>query len=138
METLTLSIITPAGIIYQSEVDQVSVMTEMGEITVLPNHIPLVATLRPGELRVLKQEEIIPFSVDVGVIEVDHQGNVVILSDDSQHVYDMDQEIIEQAIERAQVAMSQKEHALDVDFARFQSLIERDINKLQLVRKWRK
>src|SRR3989344_2418234 len=52
--TIKFKIVTPERLVYQDEVDQVSLPTQDGEITVLPNHIPLVSILKPGQLIVKK------------------------------------------------------------------------------------
>jgi F-type H+-transporting ATPase subunit epsilon len=54
---MLLKIVTPDGSTYESEVDQVSVPTQTGEITVLPHHIPLVSVLKAGEIRIVKNKE---------------------------------------------------------------------------------
>ena len=48
---MRFQIITPERVVFSDEINQVSLPTEDGEITVLPHHIPLVTILKPGELR---------------------------------------------------------------------------------------
>ena len=57
MPKINFKIITPERVVYSDEVDQVSLMTRDGEITVLPHHIPLVTILQAGELRYKKGAE---------------------------------------------------------------------------------
>ena len=52
----TLVIATPEREVYRDTVDSVSIPTIDGEITVLPGHIPLVATLKPGVLDVRRAD----------------------------------------------------------------------------------
>src|SRR4030043_422677 len=47
---LHLQIITPEKITFDDEVDQVSLPSTTGQITILPNHIPLVTSIEAGEL----------------------------------------------------------------------------------------
>jgi F-type H+-transporting ATPase subunit epsilon len=54
---MKFQIITPERVVFSDEVDQVSLMTTTGEITILPHHIPLVTVLKPGELRYKKDNE---------------------------------------------------------------------------------
>lgn len=49
--TLDVEVLTPEGPVYSGAVRQVSTRTELGEIGILANHAPLVAALRPTELR---------------------------------------------------------------------------------------
>jgi F-type H+-transporting ATPase subunit epsilon len=48
---LDVEVLTPEGEVYSGEVRQVSTRTEVGEIGILANHAPLLAALRPAELR---------------------------------------------------------------------------------------
>jgi F-type H+-transporting ATPase subunit epsilon len=49
--TLGVEVLTPEGEVYSGEVRQVSTRTAMGEVGILANHAPLLAALRPAELR---------------------------------------------------------------------------------------
>lgn len=46
-----VEVLTPEGEVWAGEARQVSTRTEVGEIGILANHTPLLAALRPGELR---------------------------------------------------------------------------------------
>jgi F-type H+-transporting ATPase subunit epsilon len=48
---LDVEVLTPEGEVFEGEVRQVSTRTEVGEIGILANHAPLLAALRPTELR---------------------------------------------------------------------------------------
>ncbi len=48
---LDVEVLTPEGEVYSGEVRQVSTRTSVGEIGILANHAPLLAALRPAELR---------------------------------------------------------------------------------------
>jgi F-type H+-transporting ATPase subunit epsilon len=48
---LDVEVLTPEGEVFEGEVLQVSTRTEVGEIGILANHAPLLAALRPTELR---------------------------------------------------------------------------------------
>ena len=52
MKKFSLKIVTPEKVLFEGQVLQASVSTTMGQITVLPNHIPLVSQLSPGEVLV--------------------------------------------------------------------------------------
>jgi len=49
--TFEVEILTPEGEVFEGEVQQVSTRTAAGEIGILANHAPLLAALRPAELR---------------------------------------------------------------------------------------
>lgn len=46
-----VEVLTPEGEVFNGEVRQVSTRTAGGEIGILANHAPLLASLRPSELR---------------------------------------------------------------------------------------
>src|ERR1700754_155920 len=48
---IDVEVLTPEGEVFGGEARQVSTRTEVGEIGVLANHTPLLAALRPTELR---------------------------------------------------------------------------------------
>ena len=55
MATLKLEIVTPEEKIYSEDVEMVTLPGSEGELGVYPKHVPLLTTLVPGELRVLKK-----------------------------------------------------------------------------------
>jgi F-type H+-transporting ATPase subunit epsilon len=56
VSTFEVEVLTPEGEVFSGEVRQVSTRTALGEIGILANHAPLLAALRPTELR-LKLDE---------------------------------------------------------------------------------
>src|SRR3989338_5548929 len=76
---LRFEITTPERTVYKEEIDQVTVPTVAGEITILPNHIPLVSQLMAGELAVKRGHDIIHMAVSGGFIEVRKNNEVVVL-----------------------------------------------------------
>ncbi|HEX2096241.1 MAG TPA: ATP synthase F1 subunit epsilon [Solirubrobacterales bacterium] len=49
--TFEVEVLTPEGEVFEGEVRQVSTRTAVGEVGILANHAPLLAALRPTELR---------------------------------------------------------------------------------------
>ena len=49
--TLHAKVLTPEGEVFDGEVEQLSTRTAVGQIGVLANHVPVLARLRPTELR---------------------------------------------------------------------------------------
>jgi F-type H+-transporting ATPase subunit epsilon len=49
--TLEVKVLTPEGEVFDGDVRQLSTRTAVGEIGVLANHVPVLARLRPTELR---------------------------------------------------------------------------------------
>jgi F-type H+-transporting ATPase subunit epsilon len=79
---IDLKIITIQGVVFSGKVGQVTIPTGAGEITVLPNHIPLISELKDGTLRTKGGEGgEKSFVIGKGVLEVRRGSNVVVLTD---------------------------------------------------------
>jgi F-type H+-transporting ATPase subunit epsilon len=48
---VSVRVLTPEGQVFEGEVEQLSTRTAVGEIGILANHVPVLARLRPTELR---------------------------------------------------------------------------------------
>ncbi|MGZ5310764.1 MAG: ATP synthase F1 subunit epsilon, partial [Solirubrobacterales bacterium] len=55
--TLHAEVLTPEGKVFEGEVRQLSTRTAVGEIGILANHVPVLARLRPTELRLHVSED---------------------------------------------------------------------------------
>ena len=138
---IKLKVITPEKLILEEVVDQVLVPTTEGEIGILPNHIPLVAGLKSGDIVGMIKDEHIPIAVVGGFVEVkkDEEGNtlVIILADFAEHVSGLTNEVIERARARAEELKLQMENKEDVNFEHFASELERSITRIKIADKWR-
>ncbi|PJA45864.1 ATP synthase F1 subunit epsilon [Candidatus Uhrbacteria bacterium CG_4_9_14_3_um_filter_50_9] len=138
MAKLTLNIVTPEKIVYEDVVDSVSVMTEMGEVTVLPNHVPLVANLRAGELRLKKDGEEHYLVASTGFLQVRPGNQVVILADSAERADELELAQIEEARERARKMLEEKRHGDDVAFADAAAMMERELARYRVASKRKK
>lgn len=138
MKDIKLKIVTPEKIIFEERVSQVSVSTVLGEITILPNHIPLVSQLSPGEIIVKhdKKEEEDLMAVSGGFIEV-LPDQVVILADTAERAEDIDEARAEEARKKAAEVLKTK--TTDVEgFAMFTAQMEKELARLKVARKYKK
>ncbi len=129
---------TPERVVYEDTVDSVSVMTQMGEITILPGHIPLVANLQAGELRAKKNDEEIYLVSSTGFLEVRHGNQVTILADTAERVEELELEKIEAAKERARKMLEEKRNIDDVAFADAAAMLERELARERVAIKRKK
>ena len=134
---ISFQIATPERVVYDDEVSQVSIPTTSGEITVLPGHIPLVSVIQPGELRILDKEGEHAFAIFGGFIEVQEGNKLVILADNAERSDDIDLERAEEARKRAEEEMEAAKNRQDVDFAKLQSLIDREMNRIKIGKKYK-
>lgn len=135
---LRLKINTPEGVVYDDHIEQVSLMTAMGEITVRPHHIPMISVVRPGELRLVKEGNMMPYYISGGTLEIRPDNTVVVLVDVSELAHTIHPEQAEQAYERARQAMERHDAVEDVDFAKFQGTLERELARARVSKKWNK
>lgn len=67
--TFSFRVISPLGTAFQGDARSVTLPTADGEITVLANHMPLVAVLTDGELRIDTGEKTVSVAVAGGFLE---------------------------------------------------------------------
>lgn len=133
MKKIKFEITTPERTVYSEEIDQVTIPTKEGEITVLPGHIPLVVSLVPGELRMVKDKEEIPLAVSGGFIEV-LPYKVTVLADSAEHIEEIDEERAKEARERAQKLLEEKRFDAE-EFAVLTAKIEKEMARMKVARK---
>jgi F-type H+-transporting ATPase subunit epsilon len=102
---LRLEIVTPEAKTYSDDVDSVVIPGIDGELGVLPLHAPLMTQLEPGELRVLKGGQELRLAVGEGFVEITPE-KVAVLTDMAVRESDIDESAAEEAIRRAEQAMS--------------------------------
>lgn len=137
---LNFKIVSPSGVTYEdNQVTQVSVPTSTGEITILPNHIPLISVIAPGEMRIQKQggHEVV-IAVSTGLIEVMPQNEIRILADTAERAEHIDLDRAEAARKRAEELLLQIKSTEDLQFAMLQAKIEKELARVRVGRKYRK
>ena len=117
---LTLEIVTPDAKVYSEEVDHVVVPTTSGKIDILPNHVPIIGKLIPGDLKVEKNGTLDFLAVSSGFVEV-YSNKVSILTDEALIVSETDDAAIEKAVKRAQEALAEGKKS-NLDMAAIQKL----------------
>jgi len=132
-------------IVSEELVDKVIVPTKLGEITVLPNHIPIVSELASGDVVAMSNGDDIPFAVVGGFVEVKKGlpidgGNteVIILADFAEHVSEINEDAINGAKIKAEELKKQMENKQHIDFEHFESELERSLTRVKIADKWRK
>lgn len=123
---------------FSETIEQVSLMTESGEITVLQNHIPLVTILKSGEVRYQKNGTEFALAVSGGFAEVRPHNTVVILADSADFAADINVAEAEAAHAKALKTMEEAINKDDADYARLQSVLEKELNKVKIGNKYRK
>jgi F-type H+-transporting ATPase subunit epsilon len=139
MKMLTYKIITPERIVLEGEAVSLSVMTETGEITILPGHIPLASLLKAGEMRVKTaagQEELL--AVSTGLLEVQKDNQIVILANTAERSEELELAQIEEAKRQAEDALKNIRNREDVSFANAAAHLERELARYRVAIKGRR
>jgi F-type H+-transporting ATPase subunit epsilon len=135
---LKLKVVTPDKVLVDEVVTSVSLPTVGGMITVLTKHVPLVSTIKAGEMLIKKGKTGYEFAVYKGLVNVrPHRKGiteVVVMLESADKVDDLDVVKIEEALKRAQEMKEEKED--DIDFGRVESMIERELNRVRVARKY--
>ena len=138
MGKINVKIVTPERVVYEDFVDQITLPTESGEITVLAGHIPMVSKLRAGEMRTKTGGDETVLAVSTGFIEVKPNSQVVILADTAEREEELEIQKIEEAKARAQKALESARDKDDVAFAHAAAMLEREMARYKVVIKKRK
>lgn len=133
--SMLLNIVTPERRTFSDSVDQVVLPGSEGEMGVLPGHAALVTTLKPGELRYLKDGQETSLAVGEGVVEVTQTG-VSVLTDMAILEADINEALVQEALERAERALLEKIGSEEV--AAVQASIQKSLAQLHLKRRRRK
>lgn len=130
MKTVKVNVVTPDGPVYEAEVEMVSARAQSGELGILPGHIPLVAPLAIGAVRLKTGSNTDLVAVSGGFLEV-RPDQVTVLAQAAEKSDEID-------IERALAAKERAERRLqlskqdDVDFRRAELALKRAINRLKV------
>jgi F-type H+-transporting ATPase subunit epsilon len=129
---LVLDVITPTKTLLKEEVDQITLSTIEGEITILPNHANLMTKLAPGEMVVKNNGKTESYAVFGGFLEIS-DNKVNILADHAVRAVDLEIAKVMEAKERAEKAMKDKTN--DQDFQVADAELRRALMELKVVRK---
>ena len=132
MATLRLEIVTPEKTAYSEDVEMVTLPGSEGELGVYPNHVPLLTTLNPGELRVLKDGRESFLAVGEGFVEITGDA-VSVLTDMALEPAAIDEHAAEAAVARAQKAM--KEDHGSEEIAAIQASLQKALAQLHVKRR---
>jgi F-type H+-transporting ATPase subunit epsilon len=132
MKTIKVSVVTPDGPVYEADVEMVSAKAKSGELGVLPGHIPMVAPLEIGAVRLKKGNETELIAVSGGFLEV-RPDRVTILAQAAERAEDIDVSRAKAAKERAERRLQAKQD--DIDFKRAELALKRAINRLNVAQR---
>lgn len=135
---IKFEIVTPERTVLKQDILQVTLPTQSGEITILPDHIPLVSILKPGvlEIKTADQETEI-MSVSGGFIEV-LRDKVVILADTAERAQELDESLLEKARQQAEEAKAEAMVHEGYDLSAVAAKLETELARERALHKWRR
>lgn len=132
--TMHIDIVSAEQEIYSGRAEMVFAPLVTGEVGVLPRHAPLIARMKPGEVRVRTSTEELLFYVSGGILEV--QPHVVtVLADTAIRAKDLDEAAAIVAKQRAEEAL--KDRKTVIDYAKAQAELAEALAQLRSIHKLR-
>lgn len=123
--------------VWEGEADIVIAPGEAGEMGILPNHAPLLSTLKFGFLKVRSKgsEEI--FTIAGGVIEV-QPDLITVLADSAENVVEIDVARAEAAKRRAEEILKQGVPPDSDAYLRMEAALRRSNLRIEAARRYRR
>jgi F-type H+-transporting ATPase subunit epsilon len=135
MATLHLEIVTPEARTFSGEAQMVVVPGVEGEIGILPDHMPLMTQINPGELRYTTTEGEHFLAVGSGFLEV-LPDRVSVMTDMAVAEAEIDEKAAEEAVARARKEIDEKALAGE-ELAFVQASLLRSLAQLHVKRRSR-
>jgi len=128
-DNFKLEIISPEKIIFSSDAKMVTIPAYEGDMSILKNHISIITFLRPGIIKIKKNEENLEeFFIEGGTVEY-FSDNLVILSDSAVNVKDLSKEFLNHLSKNTQDKLAEKDIT---DHDRY--ILNHKLNTLQEIR----
>lgn len=130
-------IVSQDRMVYEGEADMVIVPGEAGQMGILPNHAPLLSTLKYGILTVRTREGEEVFTVAGGVIEV-QPDIITVMADAAENVREIDVARAESARRRAEEFLRQGPPPDTDSYLTMEAALKRSNLRLEAVNKFRR
>lgn len=125
-----LEIISQERPITSEEVDQITAPAASGEVTILPNHIPLFTKLNDGVITIKNGDRVDEFAILGGFMDVGPDSHITILADAAVRADDINIAKAEEAKRLAEEAMQNK--TSEVQFKEAEASLRRALLELRV------
>ena len=134
--TVHCDIVSAEGEIFSGLVEMVIAHGALGDLGITLGHAPLITSLKPGPIRLIKQGgEAEVFYISGGFLEV--QPNMVkVLADTVQRAADLDEASAQEAVKAAEKALNEK--GADFDYGSAAARLAEAAAQLRTVQQIRK
>jgi len=135
--TIRCEIVSQDRTVFQDDVDIVVLPGAAGEMGILPNHAPVLTTLKYGVIKIRRQGKEELFAVAGGVAEV-QPTIVTVLADAAENIEDIDILRAKAAKKRAEDALANLSPESDRDaYFIMEAALRRSNLRLDMVRRYR-
>jgi F-type H+-transporting ATPase subunit epsilon len=135
--TIRCEIVSQDRTVFQGDVDIVILPGAAGEMGILPNHAPVLTTLKYGVIKVRRKGKEELFAVAGGVAEV-QPTIVTVLADAAENIEDIDVIRAKAAKKRAEDALANLSPEADRDsYFIMEAALRRSSLRLDMVRRYR-
>ena len=135
MSTIQVEVVSAEEAIFSGRAKFVALPGEAGELGILPGHVPLITRIKPGAVRIEKEDGDEEFVFGAGgILEVQPKG-IPVLSDTASRGHDLDEAKANEARKAAEEAL--KNAKSDVDLAKAQSELAVMAAQIAALRKYR-
>src|SRR5690554_6614549 len=107
-ETLQLEVVTPERAVFSEPVNDVVLPGFLGQMDILPGHLPMLSVLAVGEMIVTQGDKKRHFLVEPGYVEI-FNDRVTVLTEGCSGVSDIDIERASRDLERYETEMVELE-----------------------------
>jgi F-type H+-transporting ATPase subunit epsilon len=119
---LAVNLVTPTGVVAHTDTDSVQAPGELGEFELLPGHVPMLTSLKPGVLTIGTKTRA-RYAVGPGYLRVDPAGAVEILVEQALPASEVDTEAAKNDLKSAETELTKfADKAQDGDY---QNLVAR-------------
>lgn len=132
-----LQIITPEKTVFDEDVEQVSLPTASGQITVLPHHIGLVTSMEPGAIIYKKHQKEIHLASGFGFAQV-NSDTINVLVDLAAPEEELEEKAIEEAKKQAEEQLKQKHLLSEEEYATAAANLQKALAQLKVKRRHRR
>ena len=122
--------------VFSGDADMVIVPGSQGEMGILPNHAPLLSTLKFGILRVRYQGQEQVFTITGGVIEI-QPDLITVMADAAENVQEIDISRAEAAKRRAEEILKLGPPPDNDSYLKIESALRRSNLRLEAVKRYR-
>ena len=113
MSKMHLDIVSAEEKIFSGNVKNIIAAAMMGEVGIYPKHTPMITPLKPGEVKIITEEdEEQLFFISGGILEV-QPNTVTVLADTAIRGEDLDEAKAIESKKRAEEALSDKSDKID-------------------------